>query len=394
MADANKRWSYSAGERGRNRVRVFEDNKTRSILVEFHEPSPVTGELKRKRVSLGHSDRDQAKRQADELAARFATTERKPEVRASLQQLFDIYGVEVTPEKSDGTQKHDRMCARMFLDFFGRARRADTLSRRDWDRFIRERRSGKIAPPVRPGSGGVGDRQIAYDLSWLRAVLNWATLAGDGNGGVLLERNPLKGLPLPREESPKRPVVTQERYEAMLEVAAAVDWRFELALILAHETGHRIGAVRKLRWSDIELGRRVVRWRAEDDKIGFEHVTPLSEAAGAALERVRHEAPAIGEAWLLPSPKDLGRPCSRHLVRGWWKRAEELTGLGHVPGLGWHGLRRKFATELKGASLKDLAQLGGWKDPQTILKCYQSADEESMRAALAERRVLRGTVGG
>ena len=101
----------------------------------------------------------------------------------------------------------------------------------------------------------------------------------------------------------------------------------------------------------------------------------------------------MGEAWLLPSPKDLGHPCSRHLVRDWWKRAEELTGLGPVPGLGWHGLRRKFATEFKGASLKDLSQLGGWKDPQTILKCYQSADEESMRAALAERRVLRGAVG-
>jgi len=65
----------------------------------------------------------------------------------------------------------------------------------------------------------------------------------------------------------------------------------------------------------------------------------------------------------------------------------------HHSGLGWHGLRRKFATELKGASLKELSQLGGWKDPQTILKCYQSADEESMRAALAERRVLRGAAG-
>jgi integrase len=394
MADAKRRWSYSAGERGRNRVRVFEDNRTRSILVEFNEPSPLTGKLKRKRVSLGHSDRNQAKQQADEMAARFATTGRKPEVRASLQQLFDIYGREVTPEKAEGTQKHDRMCARMFLDFFGRARRAETLSRRDWDRFIRERRTGKVVPAVRPGSGGVGDRQIAYDLSWLRAVLNWATLAGDGNGGVLLERNPLKGLPLPREESPKRPVVTQERYEAMLAFAADVDRRFELALILAHETGHRIGAVRMLRWSDVDLGRRVVRWRAEDDKIGFEHETPISEVAVAALERVRHEAPAIGEAWVLPSPKDLGRPCSRHLVRDWWRRAEELTGLEHVPGLGWHGLRRKFATELKQVSLKDLAQLGGWKDPQTILKCYQSADEESMRAALAERRVLRGAAGG
>jgi integrase len=394
MADASKRWSYSAGERGRNRIRVFEDNKTRSILVEYHEPNPVTGELKRHRVSLRHSDRDRAKRQADKFAADRANSEQKPEVRATLQELFDIYEREVTPEKSEGTQKHDRMCAKMFLDFFGRAKRAQTLSRRDWDRFIRERRAGRVAPAGRKKSGGVGDRQIAYDLSWLRAVLNWATLAGDGEGGVLLERNPLKGLPLPREESPKRPVVTQERYEAMLAVAGEVDWRCELALILAHETGHRIGAIRKLRWSDIDLERRVVRWRAEDDKIGFEHVTPLSEAAVEGLDRVRHEAPAIGEAWLLPSLEDAGRPCSRHLLRDWWKRMEKLASLEHVSGLGWHGLRRKFATELKGASLKDLSQLGGWKDPQTILKCYQSADEESMRAALAERRVLRGAAGG
>lgn len=394
MADANKRWSYSAGERGRNRVRVFEDNKTRSILAEFQQPNPITGELKRSRVSLRHSDRNQAKRQADEMAARFATTERKPEVRATLQQLFDIYEREVTPEKSEGKQKHDRRCAKMFLGFFGRTRRAETLNRRDWDRFIRERRSGRVAPERRKKSGGVRDRQIAYDLSWLRAVLNWATLAGDGEGGVLLERNPLRGLPLPREESPKRPAVTQERYEAMLAVAADVDWRCKLALILAHETGHRIGAIRKLRWSDFDLERRVVRWRAEDDKIGFEHVTPLSELAVAALQHVRHQAPAIGEAWMLPSPVHEGHPCSRHRVKDWWKDMEELADLEHVSGLGWHGLRRKFATELKGASLKDLSQLGGWKDPQTILKCYQSADEESMRAALAERRVLRGASGG
>ncbi len=108
----------------------------------------MTGELKRKRVSLGHSDRSRAKRQADEMAARFATTERKPEFRATLQQLFDIYEREVTPEKSAGTQAYDRMCA-FVLGFFGQTRRAETLNRRDWDRFIRERRSGTVAPERR-----------------------------------------------------------------------------------------------------------------------------------------------------------------------------------------------------------------------------------------------------
>ncbi len=34
-----KRWSYSTGERGRNRVRVFQDG-TRPLLVEFYEGGP------------------------------------------------------------------------------------------------------------------------------------------------------------------------------------------------------------------------------------------------------------------------------------------------------------------------------------------------------------------
>ena len=56
--------------------------------------------------------------------------------------------------------------------------------------------------------------------------------------------------------------------------------------------------------------------------------------------------------------------------------------------LGWHGLRRKFATELKDTPLKDLCALGGWKDHNTVLKCYQHADEATMREALAKRRAV------
>ena len=57
--------------------------------------------------------------------------------------------------------------------------------------------------------------------------------------------------------------------------------------------------------------------------------------------------------------------------------------------MGWHSLRRKFATELKEKPLKDLCALGGWKNPHTILLCYQREDEETMREALATRKALR-----
>ncbi|MEO7087042.1 MAG: hypothetical protein ABI442_09180, partial [Gemmatimonadaceae bacterium] len=62
--------------------------------------------------------------------------------------------------------------------------------------------------------------------------------------------------------------------------------------------------------------------------------------------------------------------------------------LDHDDRWGWHSLRRKFATELKGIPLKDLCDLGGWRSPQTILTCYQESDEETMRKALLNRRPI------
>lgn len=37
MTSASKSWSYSTGERGRNRVRAFEDQKSGIIFLEFYD---------------------------------------------------------------------------------------------------------------------------------------------------------------------------------------------------------------------------------------------------------------------------------------------------------------------------------------------------------------------
>jgi hypothetical protein len=71
------------------------------------------------------------------------------------------------------------------------------------------------------------------------------------------------------------------------------------------------------------------------------------------------------------------------LARDLFERLRDGAGLPKGKRLGWHSLRRKFARELKATPLKDLAYLDGWKDPQTILKCYQTPDETTQRAALA-----------
>ena len=58
--------------------------------------------------------------------------------------------------------------------------------------------------------------------------------------------------------------------------------------------------------------------------------------------------------------------------------------------------RRSFANDLRHVPLKDLASLGGWKDTQTLLKCYLKEDEQAMVDALKSRRAphTRRRAGG
>lgn len=384
-----KRWSYSVGERGRNRVRVFEHQTTGRIFLEFYEPSGPGQRPKPKRVALGHRDRERAKAKAEEVAAKLRQGAPVVSEKVTLGTLFKNYLDEVTPTKAASTRQHDRTAAEMFLRAFGRNREARTLGRQDLERFVRERRSGVLRPKGVKTPRPVGNRQIEYDLKFLQAVLNRATTLSDGRGGMLLDRNPLKGLPLPREESPRRPMLRQEQYEGLLGVAAGVSWQFRLALVLAHETGHRLQSIRLLRWSDIDLEQQRVRWRAENDKIGFEHATALTATACEALRRVQRGAQAIGDTWVFASGRTRGEPTPRSTFLKWWKEAEREAKLPPELRRGFHSLRRKFATELKDVPLKDLAALGGWKGPAVILECYQKPDEETMRQALENRRVIR-----
>ena len=374
------RRSYGAGEWGRNRVRIFPDPKTGMFQIEWRENG------RRLSRSLKHRDWRRAKRQADRFAAGFidapgGKAEAEPEP-LTLGWLFETYGEEVTPTKAEASRRSDRAATRMFLHFFGGDREPSTLSQRDWDRFIRARRAGKAGPSGKP----VSDATLEHDLKFLIAVFNWAARSKDERGRLLLDRNPLKGLKMPTEKNPTRVVLSEEEYHALLGVSRRVDWRFHVALVLAHETGHRIGAIRHLRWSDIDLDGGVIRWRAEHEKTGYEHRTPVTAEAVAALEEAKERSSGLADAPVLPAPSDPSRCAGRTLARFWWNKAQKLAALEPKRGRGWHSLRRKFASDLMDQPLKVLCELGGWKTAKTVLQCYQRADEGQLRKALEARR--------
>ena len=376
-----RRRSYSAGEWGRNRVRVFPDRRTGLMQIEWREDG------RRLTRSLKHRDWSRAKRQADQAAAGHVWIQRREKAKAepkslTLKTLFDIYGEEVTPTKVERSQRYDQATMKVFLKFFGRDRNPATLSKRDWDRFIRDRRSGKVGRSGKPAC----NRTIQQDLVFLRAILNWAAQSRDEEGKLLLESNPLKGLKSPIQKNPARVLLAESEYQALLQVSLEMDWRFRVALVLAHETGHRIGAIRQLRWSDIDLQAGVIRWRAEHEKTGYEHRTPLTAEALAVLEQARRRSPGIGDAPVLPDPRVPSKSVHHWRPDVWWRKAQELAGLEPKRGRGWHSLRRKFATDLMDQPLKVLCELGGWKTAQTVLQCYQRADQGRLRKALEHRQ--------
>lgn len=387
MARTQKRWTYSAGEKGRNRVLVFEP-RTGPIRMEWYEGT------RRCSKSLKHRDRAKAKAQADAAAAGFSEPTTIPEPAPpperplTLSQLFDKFGARAKA-RGTGRRKHEARAAEMMQRLWGKDRAVISLDCDDLDSYVEARRSGRIRAPTVKAPRPVGDRMIEYELRYLRSAVTSAMRKRDDRGQQLLDRNPMDGFRIPVEMNPKRPLLYDEEYEALRAVAGSVNWRFASMLVLAHETGHRIGAIRSLVWADIDLEGGTINWRKINDKIGMTHQTPMTPAAQQALVAARDNNPGIGEAAVFPNPWNPSQPVSRELALQWWRAAEKLAGLEHVRGRGWHSLRRKFATELKDVPLKDLCALGGWKDHNTILKCYQQADEATMKQALLNREPVR-----
>jgi integrase len=340
----------------------------------------------RRSVSLHHTDVDRGKVAADDLAASLRRGE-EPSGDLTLRTLFDKYEREVTADKTSAKQKHDRGARALFERCWGASTPVADLDKTHWDKFVRQRRSGVLAPG---GKGkGVRNRMIQYDLKFLMAVCNWAVNVIERRQ-PLLERNPFRNCPMPKEESPCRPRITEAEYAAMTEAAKQLPPQAGLFLYLCHETGHRSKSVSRLRWSDFDFEYGSVVWLGEHDKLKREHRTPLTAANVKVVKRAQRDAASIGGGWVFPSPDDPEKPISRRETLRWWRDLEAGAKLRRVPGRGWHSLRRKFADDNDVLPLAQLMAGGGWKSGRTITETYQAPDLDKLRVAMeqrAERRV-------
>lgn len=67
--------------------------------------------------------------------------------------------------------------------------------------------------------------------------------------------------------------------------------------------------------------------------------------------------------------------------------------LAPLDGSDFHAYRRAWATARKHLPPKDVAQAGGWKSTDTLLRSYTQVDDKTIFAVVSETRKLRAGRG-
>jgi len=390
-------WSLSLGVRGM-KVRVFQQQPGGV----FHRAYRVPG---RGMTCASLLTRDRA--QARELAIAFIRELEKglkpaPAEPLTLERLWNRYQQEAPGYRQnlERTRRQKAAEARLLITGLGAAKRVDHLTRNDVDRYVAMRRAGHGWPDGRT-TKPVRARTIQGEVKLLKTMIHWAMNERLPDGSWLLESNPLRGVKLPKEEDPRRPVATYDRFlkvrAAAQELAATAPqergrerWRrFELALVIAEATGARIGAISGLRWSDLRFDPPAeITFRAEFDKRGRDRTVPIPDALAEELRGFKVKFAAVGDGWLFPcAEKDDHWP--REIFGELYDRVERHAGLPHLKGGRFHPFRRKWATERKNMSLVDVMAAGGWRDAQTLHSCYQLATTDGMLEVMSTPVKLR-----
>jgi integrase len=377
-----KRWSRTVGTRRGNRIRIYQRKASGNLQMAVWDPE----KKQYRQVSLGHTDRERATREAAEMVRLRDAGEWIDSRSLTLGMLVARYLAENTHARDGSlkTEHYRRGCERYskyLIGWFGADTPVVELTPERMAGYATARRSGQING--RP----VGATAVHQDIKLLKSMMKWATGVYN-NGRPLLDRNPLIGFAVPKTRNPIRPLIDAETVDRLMAVADRVSPVMPLLITLVDSTGRRLSSVLGLRWDDFNFEEGTITWRAELDKKRRTWVVPMPKQAEQVLLKFRAEHPAIGSALVFPMKNDPTKPVTRHLASDWMHRAYTYAGIVRLKGGLWHPFRRKWATERKDYPLRDLAAAGGWEDLPTALM-YQQPDQDTLRQVIDHPKPLK-----
>lgn len=213
----------------------------------------------------------------------------------------------------------------------------------------------------------------------------------------LLEGNPFRGIAKRTYISATKEIFTSEQVEAILRESDK-DPDLEAVVVVALSTGMRMADCCQLRWSSIDLQRRMVEVPAQNKTLN-----PANIPFFGRLEEliVAAKSENIDEKYVFPrarylyerDPQYFTRAFSALLLRiGFTDDNNKETsirvsiegGCRRRPIRSFHGLRTTWMTMALngGISLEDVQKICGSIDTETVLKHYFRSDGERLRLKL------------
>ena len=298
--------------------------------------------------------------QAEKAAARAALT---------VAELCDLYVREGATTNKAKTLEADKSRIKWHIKPLIGSVKINRLTKTDVERLVREIAAGKTATEAAPHVKG-GKPSATRTLALLRSILTFAI------GRKMIAESPAKGVksfkPVKRERflSPKEMGALGDAMAAMEKEGRPPKVALDVIRLLAL-TGARRNEIARLRWSEVDIGRSLLR--LDDSKTGQKVI-----ALGAAAVALVAQLPKSNFDYVFAQP---GEPHTyfRGLFYA-WELVRERAGL---PGVRIHDLRHSFASAglASGQALALIGKLLGHSKVTTTARYAHLADDPLRAAA-------------
>jgi len=313
-----------------------------------------------------------------------------PNKKPTVITLKTFIGKEYTPwvlmHRKSGADAV-RVIQRNFFDLLG-DKPLNEIELRTVDRW----RTQRLHQGKKPGTVNRAGTRLKAALS---KAIEWG----------FLETHPLKNLKaLPEdsigkvrflsaeEETALREVLDQREAEGCLRRDRANQWREERGyetmpdlkarpffdyikpmVLFSINTGLRRGELFNLRWSQVDLDKRLLTLSGSTTKSGKTRHLPLNSEAFEVLSQWQQQSTREG----LVFPSKTGKPIND--LRQAWRR---VLSLAQIEDFRWHDLRHHFASKLAmaGVDLNTVRELLGHADIKMTLRYAHLAPEHKAKA--------------
>jgi integrase len=232
------------------------------------------------------------------------------------------------------------------------------------------------------GADGLSDNSVHRYAALISSALSFAMRRD------YIDASPAAKAVAPAATKSTKKIPTADEVAKLLHAAEAFGKDMAPAIAIAVLTGARAGEVAALRWCDIDLKRGTIRIdkaatevnglvSIKGTKTGEEHIARVENGNLVVLQTVLGK-PGDPDAYVIDGGME---PVNPGVISD---RFVSVRGLAHIRNIGFHQLRKFYATTLHAAGVPDraIADTIGWKSTR-MLDVYVGATESGSDAAAA-----------